>query len=289
MKSFFLYYLLILAMFLWGGGWSALKILTQTQSMEVIVFWRFFLMSFSFLPILYFYKRKVIFKSKSIVFIFFGSLLNILFMIFSYFGISQGLAGSGSVIITTLSPLFTFLIMSIVFKRSISLYQYFGLIIGLIGGIVLLKLYNFSLFLVDGNFFLLFAALIWALITILAQYSHKYISPIEYSFFISIFSTFISFLFCSDIDLLSVFHEGIHFWLALIYLAVLGQTLATTIFFIASGKLGSELTSSFMFLVPVFALLIAAFLLDEEIERTTLIGGALSFIAIFFINNKRVK
>jgi len=59
-------YLLVLSMFLWGGGWSALNILTQDLPMEVIVFWRFFIMSISFLPILYFVKEPLTLNKKKI-------------------------------------------------------------------------------------------------------------------------------------------------------------------------------------------------------------------------------
>lgn len=74
----------------------------------------------------------------------------------------------------------------------------------------------------------------------------------------------------------------------MIYLAVLGQTVATTIFFTASGILGSEKTSSFMFLVPLFALLSAWIVLDEPVEIHIIIGGTISIIAILFVNKKRI-
>ncbi len=85
---------------------------------------------------------------------------------------------------------------------------------------------------------------------------------------------------------MSVFEQGEKFWIALIYLAVLGQSVATTIFFIASGKLGSARTSSFMFLVPMFSLLIAWGILDENMQIHILIGGTMSLIAVYFINKK---
>jgi drug/metabolite transporter (DMT)-like permease len=85
---------------------------------------------------------------------------------------------------------------------------------------------------------------------------------------------------------MSVFNQDFKFWLALIYLAVLGQSVATTIFFIASAKLGSQKTSSFMFLVPIFSLLVAWIVLDETIQSHIIIGGALSLIAVYFINKK---
>jgi drug/metabolite transporter (DMT)-like permease len=83
-----------------------------------------------------------------------------------------------------------------------------------------------------------------------------------------------------------VFDQGIDFWIALLYLAIFGQTIATTIFFIASGKLGSEKTSSYMFLVPVFALFSASVLLDEPVQLHVIIGGFISMLAVYFINKK---
>ena len=69
-------------------------------------------------------------------------------------------------------------------------------------------------------------------------------------------------------------------------IGVFGQTIATTIFFIASGKLGSEKTSSYMFIVPAFALLSASLILDEPIELHIVVGGLVSILAVYFINKK---
>jgi drug/metabolite transporter (DMT)-like permease len=135
----------------------------------------------------------------------------------------------------------------------------------------------------------LLCALIWAGVTILAQHSHKHIHPIHYSFIISLIATIASFIYAYDSELLIVFEQDTKFWIALIYLAVLGQTLATTIFFVASGKLGSQRTSSYMFLVPLFSLISAYLVLGEPIELHILFGGSISIIAVLFINNKKIK
>jgi len=279
-------YLLLLAMLLWGGGWTALKILTYELPMDVIIFWRFFIMSLAFLPVLYFFKTPINLNAASLKYIFASAILNISFMVFSFLGIKSGLAGSGSVIITTFSPIMTFLLVAIIFKNRLSTAQYIGLILGLLGGYILLQLNDFSLFLHGSNFYFLLCATIWAGVTILSQHSHKHIHPIHYSFFISLIATIVSFIYAFHSDLTTVFHQGYKFWIALIYLAVLGQTLATTIFFVASGKLGSQKTSSFMFLVPFFALFSAWLILDEPIELHIIIGGLVSMVAVYFINKK---
>jgi len=238
-------------MLLWGAGWTALKILTYDLPIEVIIFWRFFIMSLSFLPILYFFKIPLTLNRTSLSYIAGSSVLNIAFMVSSFLGIKYGLAGAGSVIITTLSPVMTFLFVAIIFRKKLQNRQYFGLALGILGGVVLLQLNNINLFFNGSNIYFLLCAIIWAGVTILSGHSHKH-----------------------------------KFWTAMIYLAVFGQTIATTLFFMASGVLGSEKTSSFMFLVPFFALLSAWFVLNEPIQMHIVIGGEISMVAVLFINKK---
>ena len=279
-------YLLVLAMLLWGGGWTALKILTYDSPIEVIIFWRFFIMSISFLPILYFIKIPLTLNRTSLSYISGSSVLNIAFMISSFLGIKYGLAGAGSVIITTLSPVITFLLVAIIFRKKLQNRQVFGLTLGIVGGVVLLQLNDINLFFNSSNIYFLLCAIIWAGVTILSGHSHRHIHPIHYSFFISVIATLVTFIYAYDSDLSSVFLQGWEFWVAMIYLAVFGQTIATTIFFMASGVLGSEKTSSFMFLVPFFALLSAWVVLDEPVLMHIIIGGAISMVAVLFINKK---
>ena len=279
-------YLLILAMLLWGGGWTALKILTYDLEIEVIVFWRFFIMSISFLPILYFIKIPLTLNRMSLSYIAGSSILNIAFMVSSFLGIKYGLAGAGSVIITTLSPVATFLLVAIIFRKRLQSRQLLGLSLGIAGGVILLQLNDIELFFNSSNIYFLLCALIWAGVTILSGHSHRYIHPIHYSFFISVIATIATFIYAYDSALSSVFSQGWEFWSAMIYLAVFGQTVATTIFFMASGVLGSQKTSSFMFLVPLFALLSAWIILDEPIQMHIVIGGTISMIAVLFINKK---
>lgn len=281
-----LLYLMILAMLLWGGGWSALKILTQTMPMQSIVFWRFFIMSLAFIPFLYYFKLSLKIPKSSIKYLLASSVLNIAFMLFSFLGVKHGYAGAGSVIITTFSPIMTFLVAALLFRKNLSALHYIGLFLGLLGGYILLELDNLSLFLNGSNGYFLLCALIWAGVTLLAQHSQQHIHPILYSFVISLIASFVSFFFAYDSNLLAIFEQDLKFWIALLYLAILGQTVATTIFFIASGRLGSQKTSSFMFLVPLFSLIIAWIVLDEPMQLHIVIGGLISMLAIYFINKK---
>ncbi len=275
-------------MLLWGGGWPALKILTQSVSVEVLSFWRFFLMFLAFLPIIYFYKKPLHLSPKGIKYITLSALLNVAFMFLAFYGVMYGLAGSGGVLVTTLSPLLTFALVLLIHRKRVSASQIAGLFLGLLGGAVMMELWQFDAaqFLDGGNLFFLLAALTWAFITLLSQRSHLHIDPLHYTFALSAAATLILFLLALPYGILAVFEQGAPFWGALLYLAILGQTVASTIYFYASGKLGSSRASSYMFLVPVSALLISWLLLGEVPSLPVIFGGTLSTLAVYLINRK---
>lgn len=281
-------YWLIFAMFLWGAGWPALKILTPELSFEVVSFWRFFIMSLAFIPVLIYLKKPIHLPRRALPYISSSAILNVLFMVFAFVGVKHGSAGSGGVIITTISPILTFLIVNLMSRHMIPKQQILGLLLGLIGGAIMFQVTHIKLesFLGGAEFYFMLCALAWAGVTILAQKSHLHINPIHYSFFISIIASLILFILALPYNILAVFDQGAIFWSALLYLGILGQTLATTIYYIASGELGSSKTSTYMFLVPLFALVMSYILLQEPIELHVVIGGAISLFALYLIHKK---
>ena len=286
--KYFLQYAMVLAMLLWAAGWSALKILTEHVSFEVLTFWRFAIMFVAFIPILFYFKKPILIPQKSFKYIFGGALLNILFMVLAFFGVLYGSAGAGGVIITTISPIMTFGLVIWFYKKRLVRNQFLGLFLGALGGIVMLNLTGggLSQLLEGGNVYYLLSALTWAFVTIMSQKSHLHIHPIHYSFAIAGVALCIVFIATWNVDLTVVFDQSFSFWIALLYLGIFGQTVATTIFFIASGKLGSGAASSYMFLVPVFAPLMSFFLLGEALEIHIMMGGFLTLFAVYLINKK---
>ncbi len=178
----------------------------------------------------------------------------------------------------------TFLLTLILFKNRVSNTQTFGIFLGVIGGVIILNLEDLGLFFDGSNIYFLLCALIWAGVTLLSQHSQVHIHPIHYSFIISLIATVFSFFYGYSSNFSIVLSQDSRFWSALLYLAIFGQTIGTTIFFVASGKLGSERTSSFMFLVPVFALFSSWLILDEAMQIHIVIGGVISMFAVYFIN-----
>jgi drug/metabolite transporter (DMT)-like permease len=279
---------MILAMILWGAGWPALKIVTASVSADVVTFWRFFIMFIAFIPIILVLKKPIRFSREALLLTFFSALLNIAFMFLSFWGVQVGSAGAGGVIITTVSPVLTMLLTIMWFKVKVTKRQWLGLGIGVFGGIVMLELWNLEI-IQGGNLFFLLCALVWAFLTLLSQKSHAHLDPIHYSFLLAALATPMMFVASYDSDLSVVFDQDLYFWSAMLYLGILGQTVASTIYFIASGKLGSGVASSYMFLVPLTALIASFFVLNEIPSLWLVLGGIISSFGLYFVHEKKQK
>lgn len=279
--------LMILAMMLWGGGWPALKILTESVSWEVATFWRFAVMSLAFLPVLWWYPKPLRLSVRAAGWASLSALLNAAFMGLSFWGVSVGTAGAGGVVITTLSPILTVGIAVAFLGMKPSRRHIAGLVLGLVGGAVMIELWQSDLLMRGGNLIFLLSALVWAALTLSAQRSHLHLDPVHYTFFLGAIAMLMMAVVAYPHGIGQVFDQDGRFWGALVYLAVLGQTVASTIYFVASGRMGSGRASSYMFLVPVCALASSYVLLGEVPSLPLIAGGGISMAAVYWINRRR--
>ena len=280
---------IVAAMVLWGIGWPALKAVTQSDvPVEVVTFWRFFIMALAFIPILFWRKKPLSLNRRTLRFTVTAAALNAAFMYFAFWGVAAGTAGAGGVIITVASPILTALLALIVLRSRIERSQLIGLGVGVFGGMLMLEVWHADL-LQSGNFFYIAAALIWAFLTLLGQRSHTHMDPIHFNFWLAVFATLVTFVAALPFETGAVFRQDFRFWSGLLFLAVMGQTVASTVYFVAAGKIGSARAGSYMFLVPLSALGASFVLLGEVPSFWLVTGGAVSTAAVYFVNARRKK
>lgn len=77
---------------------------------------------------------------------------------------------------------------------------------------------------------------------------------------------------------------SLHSWLAVLYLGALGTVLAFIWYAQAIHAIGASKTIIFTNLVPIFAVLVAFFILKEPITGSMAVGAVLSFIGILLVN-----
>ena len=280
--------IMIIAMITWGYSWTSAKILGPYGDINVKLVLRFLLAAVTLAPILIWYKIDFYINKSGIKFILINALALCSYNYFYFKSTHLGLAGVGGVLVTTLNPLLTSTITFLFFNKSFSKKDVIGLIIGFVGGGIIMRLWemNYTLMLKSGNIYFILASLSWVTVTINSQNSNKSIHFLTYSFWRFICSFLISFIFCDWKILIETFQYGSKFWINILILSIIVMSFANTIYFYASSKLGAVKASSFIFVVPLTALIFSRLLLSEQILISTLIGGMFSIAAVYIINKK---
>ena len=282
---------MILSMCIWGTSWTSAKILGTYTSALNLTFLRFLLVPLVLLPITYFTKTKIAVKKNGWFHIIGASVFILLYTIFFFKGVHKGFPGAGGVLVTTINPIFAYIIGLFISKILPKTQEYFGLALGFIAGMVLLKIWDNSNAILDiGNIYFLLAAFVWALMSKISSHANKFGNAIGFSFWVHIFTAFVL-LFIVDFNELSILLKtaDAKFWFNILYFGIINSAVATTCFLYVSAKIGAEKASTYIFIVPSTAVLTSWLFIGEEVLWNTIIGGILGILAVFIINGKFKK
>ena len=275
----------------WGLSWTNGKILSQYCSSSILAFWRFFLSSIFMIPVLIFTKNNFTVPSDGIKYIIIGSILIFSYNIFFFMGSNLGFANVGGVFVPTLNPIITFILSIIIFREIIYKKDIIGLIFGICGGIIVLEAWtlSYSQMTANGNLYFLLASISWGIMSIVSGKSHKALATLTFSFWVYFISSIFCFIMNINNDILIVFDFDLIFWLNLILLSIGAQVFGTTVYFIATTKLGPSKASSFIFIVPITAPIFSMIFIGEKLEISTIIGGIMTMTAVYLINKEKIQ
>ncbi|EIN8285091.1 DMT family transporter [Campylobacter coli] len=290
-RSKYLFILLVIAMFLWGSSWPTSKILANYTDASIITFWRFFFVVLGSFFVLSFLKIPLKIKKTALKWVLIAGVLNGLYAFVFFIAIKHGLAGKGGVLVTTMIPIFSYLIfmIAIFFQKNkksthkITKSEILGLFLGLISGLCLLNLGSMEELLGKFNALFLSCAFIWAL---MAVFTHKAkgTHPLAINFYINLMSLLMFSWVLFDFKSYEIFQFDFKFWINLFVVAFLSTVVGTSIYYYGIHILGSVKANSFVLITPASALICSFFILDEVPTILTLIGCVLAIFAIYFIN-----
>lgn len=281
--------LLIFAMAIWGFTWSAGKFVVGVASPEVILFWRFVVTFFSYIPVVLFTRTSLKVDRVGFFWLILASAVYTIYNVLFLLGLQRGLAGAGGILVTTLNPIFTFILLLPFQKSKVRWLDWVALAAGLIGGFLMLGGKDITLekTLRSGNLYFVLAAIAWTFVSFTSRSLNQRINSYAYGYYVYGISILFSLLFTGLNPFGKVFYTGVRFWLPLAYIAIVSTTFATTIYFFAAAKLGSARASSFIFLVPLTAMLGAMLFLGEMPGTRTVLGGILAIGAVVLMNQKK--
>jgi len=285
-KDLTLNILMVLAMLSWGLSWTNAKIVGQYGEAPLIMVWRFLLAAISIAPILKLSKARFRIDKKDILLILTNSVFMVSYNYFYFKGTQIGLAGAGGVLVTTLNPILTVIFVSTIFGTKIDNKDIIGFMLGLLGGALIIRIWEFDLISIlrSGNLFFLLASLSWVCVTIVTSRSKDKTPYMTYSFWSFTFAFILSLPIAYNENLLLVFEFDWIFWINLLILSFIAMSFGTSIYFLASIELGPKQASAYIFMVPITAMGFAMIFLSEQLQLSTLIGGIFGISAVYLIN-----
>jgi len=279
---------MVLSMFCWGLSWASGKVLSSYGEILSIALIRFAITFISLFFILIFIKEKLRVERKGWFDLIAAALCMALYNYFFFKGLYQGKPGAGGVLVTTLNPIISYGIMLLMTWRKPTRKETFGLLIGGVAGIILLRVWvDWQSIFASGNLYFVLATFTWAILSLFTARGSRYGSPIAFSLWLYAIA-FVAILLLSNSDATKalLIQGDRYFWANMLFSAVITTTLATTFFFVATSRLGASKASSFIFLVPFSAALGSWFFLQEIPQWYTVLGGVLGIGAVYMINKK---
>ena len=273
-------FLLVLAMIAWGSNWISAKVLMNSFTALNLIFWRFLLAAFGLLIILLFFKIPLKLSFKDYLKSFLSSVFLSLYNLFFFWGDHFASAALGGVLVTTLNPVVTFFIINLIYKKRLTKKEISALFLGVIGSILIIKIWQFDLSFNKGILFFLICAFIWPVLTIISSNVKKE-NSLTFSFYMFLFTSLITIFFLKNIYFPS-FNVKIYF--NLFALSIFGTSFATAAYFLGSSILGSKKASAYIFIVPLTSVLFAILFLKEKIDIYMIIGGFISIIGVYKLN-----
>lgn len=279
---------MLASMFCWGLSWASGKVLSGYGESTSIATLRLSITFVALFGVLFLMKEKMSVKSNGWLPLLAASVFMTIYNYLFFEGLLHGKPGAGGVLVTTLNPIISYGIMLLVALRKPTKNEALGLIIGIIAGVVLLKVWdNWSSVLSSGNIYFVLATFTWAILSLFTAKSSRYGSPIAYSLWMYGCCSIMMLLFSSSSSNAALLQSGdTKFWLNMFFSAVVTTAFATTFYFVATARLGAGKASSFIFLVPFAAALGSWIFLQEQPQIHTIIGGLLGIAAVYIINRK---
>ena len=278
-----IYILLSLAMISWAIAWTNAKIVGEYLSFYNLIFFRFLLGFISLLPFLIYNKKKLP-HLKSYKYIVIPSILFFIYNIAFFKGTHFGDAGRGAILVTTLNPLFTLFIISLI-RKKILFKEVLGIMIGLFGGLIIMNVfkYGFDIIFDIKNIYFLICAITWGIMTVFIDLAQKKINPY---IFISLcyFFTMVISLFFIDFTLIDFTVLDFRFYFNFFLVSIGAMSFGTSVYMYSTSIIGPVKSSVFIFSVPFLAMGTSYIFLNEIFSLNTIIGGLISLIAIYIVN-----
>ncbi len=281
---------------IWSGNFIIARGLYKQIPPVSLAFYRWAVAS----VIIFFFGYKNFIAEKVIVcknwkYFFWVTLTGItLFNTFIYVAGHTTTATNMALIGTTAAPIFAVIISALFLKETITPLRISGLLFCLAGVVFLVSKGSLNTLLAfrftTGDVWILLAAFVFAIYTVLVKRKPAGISPVTFLFVIFIGGTLLLFPFfiAETIVMPSVTWDK-NLFFSILYLGIGASVIAFFCWNAAIASIGSVRTALFGNLIPVFSTLEAVWLLRETITLIHLVSGVLVITGLVLANVKKAQ
>lgn len=287
---------LVAAMFMWGGTWIAGRVVARELSAPLaIASIRFFIASLALGAVARLGHGRLGWPQSSQAWRvvwgmgFFGIFL---YGLCFFYGLQHINAGRGALVVA-LNPVVVVLVAWLLGQERMNARKIVGCAVALAGCLSVIGNGD-PLALVQGTigpgeWLILGCVASWTAYTFIGRQATRLLSPLATTFYASLAGALllgIAALVEGNIDPAS---WSWRVWTSLFFLAIFGTAISYTWFADAVHRIGAGHASVFINLVPVFAVLQAAVLLDERLGLPVLAGGLLVIAGVWLTTLKPKK
>jgi drug/metabolite transporter (DMT)-like permease len=286
-----LFFKLVLVSAFWGGTFIAGRVATRTMDPIVIAFFRFLVASLLLAIYLGMKDRKCIKPNlRQLMLVLAAGLTGIVsYNLFFLNGLKHIEANRASLIVA-LSPAAIMVVAGWLGMEKLTGERIVGVLLALFGVSIVLtdgRFADIGTSLDKGELLILGCVLSWVMYTVLGRILVQEFSPL-------VVTTYSSIAGCLGLTIPAILNmqNGISFNLsaisAVLYLGIFGTTLAFVWYYEGVEKLGLTRAGIFINLVPVWAVLLSALLLSEQIAPMSILGGLVVIMGVLLTNRKRL-
>lgn len=191
-------------------------------------------------------------------------------------------AGEASIILFT-NPVWVAALAPLFLSEPLSIARAGGLVIG-ITGVVLAIGTPHALSGLQGDLLVLAASLAWAVSTIITKRLHVTMNAWWLNFWQMLVGSLVLLLVARLLHQSWPATVSLSNWAWFVWLVIPGSTLSFGLWFTALRWGGAATTSAYLFLVPLFSVLLAVVILSEHITPIQGLGGILVGLSLYLVN-----
>ena len=277
----------LIAVFLWGSAFPAVRYLFDYYSAESIMLLRFLVASLTLAVVAVIKKIKLPQKEDILMFVLTGFFGIFLYMWLFNTGTVMVASGVSSFLISS-SPVYATLLSVLILKEKVKLLCWVGILVSLCG-LILITLSQMNGFVMNRGVALLLAASFSSSLFIIFQRRllRKY-TPFEATAYPIFFGTLPMLVFLPEL-LRDMPEASLAANLITVYLGIFPAAIAYFYWGYALSKAKNTANATtFLYLIPFLATLIAFLWLNETVSSFAFLGGVIIILGMF-ISNRLAK